>query len=95
MGKYVFERPFHSNVQKNVILAPLIHCHDPGRTVSSESTMHSGSFNKAEQFSINVSFNTFYSIFEHTSPIKPTLTNCDISDNNSLLKCVIADVTEK
>ena len=27
--------------------------------------------------------------------IEPTVTNCDISDNNSQLKCVIADVTEK
>ena len=31
----------------------------------------------------------------NTSPIGPTVTNCDISDNNSQLKCVIADVTEK
>ena len=29
------------------------------------------------------------------SPIEPTVTNCDISDNNSLLKYVIADVTGK
>ena len=27
--------------------------------------------------------------------IEPTVTNCDISDNNSLLRCVIADVTGK
>ena len=27
--------------------------------------------------------------------IEPTVTNCDISDNNSQLKCVIADVTGK
>ena len=31
----------------------------------------------------------------HTLPIEPTVTNCDISDNNSQLKCVIADVTRK
>ena len=36
-----------------------------------------------------------YGIFYHTSPIEPTVTNCDISDNNSQLKCVIADVTGK
>ena len=29
------------------------------------------------------------------TPIEPKVTNCDISDNNSLLKCVIADVTRK
>ena len=34
--------------QKNVILAPFIHCHDPGRTVSREPNIHSGSFNNAE-----------------------------------------------
>ena len=39
----------------------IIDCHDPGRTVSWEQNMHSGSFNNAEQFSINVCFNTFYS----------------------------------
>ena len=42
------------------ILAPLIDCHAPDRTVSGEQNMHSGSFNNAEQFSIDVSFNTFY-----------------------------------
>ena len=36
-----------------------------------------------------------YYIFLHTSPIEPTVSNCDISDNNSQLKCVIADVTGK
>ena len=47
--------------QKNVILAPLIGCHDAGRIVSREPNIHSGSFNNAVQFSIDVSFNTFYS----------------------------------
>ena len=61
MGKYVFERHFDGTYQKNAILAPFIDCHDPGRTVSRELNIHSGSFNNAEQFSINVSFNTFYS----------------------------------
>ena len=56
MGKYVFERHFDGDNQKNAILAPLIDCHDPG-----EPNTHSGSFNNAEQFPINVSFNTFYS----------------------------------
>ena len=60
MGKYVFERHFDDEDQKNVILAPLIDCHDPGRTVSGEPITHSGSFNNAVQFSIDVTFNTFY-----------------------------------
>ena len=30
-----------------------------------------------------------------SAPIEPTVKNCDISDNNSLQKCVIADVTGK
>ena len=34
---------------------------DPGRTVSGEPNVHSGSFNSAEQFSIDVSFDMFYS----------------------------------
>ena len=38
---------------------------------------------------------SFKILFSHTSPIEPTVTNCDISHNNSLLKCVIADVTRK
>ena len=36
-----------------------------------------------------------YGKFLHTSPIEPTVTNCDISDNNSELMCVIADITGK
>ena len=31
MGKRFFERHFDSDDQKNVILAPLINCHDPVR----------------------------------------------------------------
>ena len=58
--KYVFERHFDGADQKNAILAPLIDCHDQGRTVSGEPNIHSGSFNNAEQFSIDFSFNTFY-----------------------------------
>ena len=61
MGKYVFERHFDGYNQKNAIFAPLIDCHDPAGTVSREPNMHSGSFNNAEQFSINFPFNTFYS----------------------------------
>ena len=45
-----------------VILAPLIDCHVPGRNVSGEPNIHSDSFNNAEQFSIDVSFKTVYSI---------------------------------
>ena len=55
----VFERHFDSDDQKNAILGPLIDCHNPARTVSRESNIHSGSFNNADQFSIDVSFNTF------------------------------------
>ena len=56
-------RKYHGDDQKNAILAPLIDYHDPGRTVSREPNIHcdSGSFKNAEQFSIGVSFNTFYS----------------------------------
>ena len=32
-------------------------------------------------------------VFLQTSPIEPTVTNCDISDNHSQLMCVIADVS--
>ena len=61
MGKYVFERHFYGDDPKNEILAPLIDCHDPGRAVSWEPNAHSGSFNNAEQFSIDLSLNTLYS----------------------------------
>ena len=40
----------------------MIDCHDAGRTVSGEPNIKSGSINNAEQFSIDVSFSTFYSI---------------------------------
>ena len=33
--------------------------------------------------------------YSNTSPVEPTVTNCNKSDNNSQLKCVIADVTGK
>ena len=36
-------------------------------------------------------FSTFFSLLGE----EPTVTNCDISYNNSLQKCVIADVTGK
>ena len=52
---------FDSDDQKNEILAPLIDCDDPGRIVSGEPNIHIGCFNKTEQFSIDVSFNKFYS----------------------------------
>ena len=59
--KYVFDRHFAGGDQKSV-MAPLIDCHDPGRAVSREPDMYSGSLNNVEQFSVHVSFNTFYSI---------------------------------
>ena len=40
--------------KKNAILAPLIDSHDPGRTVSMESNICSGSFNNAKRFSIRM-----------------------------------------
>ena len=52
---YVFERHFDVDDQKNVIIEPLVDCHDSGEIVSREPNMHSGSFNNAD-----VSFNTFY-----------------------------------
>ena len=58
MGKYVFERQVDGNNQKNAILAPFIDCHNPSRTVSREPNIQT--LNNAEQFSINVSFKTFY-----------------------------------
>ena len=45
-GKYIFERHFDGDDQKNAILAPLVDYHDPGRTVSREPNIHYGS----EQF---------------------------------------------
>ena len=75
MGKYVFERHFDGDDHKNALLSPLIDCHDPGRTVSREPHIHSGCFNNAEQFSTNVSFNTFYS-------------TAKIDKINSLLTCL-------
>ena len=60
IGKDVFERHFDHDNQKNAILAPLIDYHDPGRNVSREPKIHSGSFHNTERFSINVSFNDFY-----------------------------------
>ena len=50
MGKYVLGRHFDGEVQKKAIFAHLIDCHDPARTVSREPSIHSGSFNSAEQF---------------------------------------------
>ena len=50
MWKYVLERHFDGDNQNNAILAPLIDCHDPGRTVSVEQNIHSDSVNNAERF---------------------------------------------
>ena len=76
MGKYVFERHFDGDDQKNAILAPLINCHDPGKTVSRGHQTYtvSGSFNNAEQIFIDVSSNKFYSTTEYSKKkIKLTL----------------------
>ena len=61
MGKYVFEKHFDGDAQKNAILALLMNCHDPGRIISREPNTHSCSFKNAEQFYIDVTFKTFYS----------------------------------
>ena len=55
------ERHIDGDDQKNAILAPFDDCHDPDRSVSMEPNIHSGSFNNAEKFFIDVSFNMFYS----------------------------------
>ena len=59
MGKICFWETFWGENQKKASLAPLINCHDPGRTVSREPNILytvSGSFNNAEQFSIKCLF---------------------------------------
>ena len=61
MKKNALERYFDGDDQNNAVLAPLINCQDPGRTISREPNIHSGSLNNADQFSVDVSFNTFYS----------------------------------
>ena len=40
--KWVFTSPLPSTTKNNAILALLIDCHDPGRTVSREPNIHSG-----------------------------------------------------
>ena len=50
-----FQRHFDCDDQKNVIFAPLVDCRDPCRKY-----IH-WSFNNAEKFFIDVSFNTFFS----------------------------------
>ena len=62
---------------------------DPGR---SHFWPQSHNLNKLGKGALD---DAIYQIFKHTSPIEPTVTNCDISDNNSQIKCVIADVTGK
>ena len=59
MGTHVLERHFDGDDQHNAILAPLIDCYEPSRTVSGKPNIHSGSFNNVEQFFIHVSDNTF------------------------------------
>ena len=60
MRKYVFERHFDGDDQTNAIFGPLMDCQDPGRIFSREPNIYSGSLNNAGEFSIDVSFNTFY-----------------------------------
>ena len=61
MEKYVFERHIEGDDYKYAAMAPLLDFHDLGRTVYSEPNIRIGSLNNAEQFSIDVSFSTFYS----------------------------------
>ena len=75
MGKFVFERHFDGGGQKNDILPLLIDSHDSSRTVSGEPNIHHGSFNNVEQFSMDISFNMFYSIAK-------------VDKINSLLACL-------
>ena len=58
--KWVFTSPLPSTTKNDAILALLIDCHDPGKTVSREPNIYSGSFNNAEQFPKDISFNYFY-----------------------------------
>ena len=48
-----------------------------------------------DEYCVSLSLSTVYIRHSNTPPIEPMVTNCDISDNNSQLKCVIADVTGK
>ena len=52
MGKYVYERHFDGDDQKNAILAALLDCANPDTIVSREPNTHSGSFNNSIDFSI-------------------------------------------
>ena len=59
LREYVFQRHFDSDDLWKAIFAPLIGRCVPGRTVSRESNIHSGTFHNADQFSIVVSFTAF------------------------------------
>ena len=54
MVKFVFKIHFDGNDQNNAILAPLMDCHDTGKIVSGELSIHSDSFNIAEQFPFSI-----------------------------------------
>ena len=56
MGKYVFESHFAGDDQKNAILAPLM-----GQNCFRGTKYTLSSLDNAEQFSIDVSLNMFYS----------------------------------
>ena len=58
----MFLRDILTATIKKCDFTTLIDCHDPGRTVSGKPNINSGTFNNAEQFSIDVSSKTFNSI---------------------------------
>ena len=71
-------------------MAPLIDCHDPGRTVSREPNMHNVFFYNADQFSIGVSFNTFYNTAK--SRKNSLNNNNNNNNNNNVMLCLSKNV---
>ena len=60
-GEICFERHFDGDNRKNALIAPLIDGKVQAELFHGEPNIHSGSFNNAKQFYINVFYNTFYS----------------------------------
>ena len=60
-----FSEAFGQRYVRKAISAPLIDRCLPGRTVSRESNIHSGTFHNAEQFPIVVSFTAFYGMIKN------------------------------
>ena len=65
---------FLRTISTATILAPLIDCHGPDRTVSGLLNVHSGSFNNAEQFSIDVPFKALYTVKQKVDKMNSLLT---------------------